>query len=230
MADPGSVQRNRHPWWHWLIGGLVVFVILGAIFGDGGDPSKQATTVTVTRPEQPVRTQTMLAENRALIADARKAVAAGDYAKAVAIAAALGPEEEKLIRRQIANRLGRLASAAVRAGDRGQAKSLLARADRFPTRQARSSYRAAEAQAAERARTRRFAAEQRREAIAERRRDEKAAEQTRPKTAGSCDPNYSGCVPRYPPDVNCPQVNGPVQVRGDDPHGLDRDGDGVACE
>jgi hypothetical protein len=47
---------------------------------------------------------------------------------------------------------------------------------------------------------------------------------------GSCDPNYSGCVPPYPPDVDCAQVNGPVKVLGSDPHGLDADGDGVGCE
>jgi multidrug efflux pump subunit AcrA (membrane-fusion protein) len=235
MADPASVQRNRHPWWNWLIGGLVVLVILSVIFGDGDDPSRQATTtVTVTQPEQPVKTQTIPAKNPALISDARKAVAADEYAKAVAIAAALGREEEQLIRRQIANRIARLASAAVRAGDRRQAKTLLARADRFPTttltRQARSSYRAAKAQAAEDAHARRLAAEQRRQAIAQRRRDQQAAEQTQPESAGNCDRNYSGCVAPYPPDVNCPQVNGPVQVLGDDPHGLDRDGDGIACE
>lgn len=46
----------------------------------------------------------------------------------------------------------------------------------------------------------------------------------------NCDSNYSGCVPPYPPDVNCPDVDGPVTVTGEDPHGLDRDGDGSACE
>ena len=46
-----------------------------------------------------------------------------------------------------------------------------------------------------------------------------------------CDPNYTGaCVPPYPPDVNCADINGPVQVVGTDVHHLDRDGHGVACE
>jgi hypothetical protein len=49
-------------------------------------------------------------------------------------------------------------------------------------------------------------------------------------SGGGCDPGYSGCVPPFPPDINCPDVNGPVTVTGSDPHGLDRDGDGVACE
>lgn len=45
---------------------------------------------------------------------------------------------------------------------------------------------------------------------------------------GSCEPGYDPCVPRYPPDLDCADV-GPVTVTGSDPHGLDGDGDGVAC-
>jgi endonuclease YncB( thermonuclease family) len=48
--------------------------------------------------------------------------------------------------------------------------------------------------------------------------------------AGNCAPGYKPCVPPYPPDVDCADVDGPVYVTGSDPHGLDRDGDGVACE
>lgn len=47
---------------------------------------------------------------------------------------------------------------------------------------------------------------------------------------GPCDPNYSGCVPRFPPDVDCSRVDGPVTVLGADPHHLDGDGDRRACE
>jgi hypothetical protein len=56
--------------------------------------------------------------------------------------------------------------------------------------------------------------------------------------AGSCDPNYSGACLR--PDVsdydcaggsgNGPYYTGRVSVVGNDHYGLDRDGDGVACE
>ena len=46
----------------------------------------------------------------------------------------------------------------------------------------------------------------------------------------ACAPGYSPCVPPYPPDVDCADVNGPITVTGTDPHGLDADGDGVACE
>lgn len=47
---------------------------------------------------------------------------------------------------------------------------------------------------------------------------------------GACAPGYSPCVPPYPPDVDCADVNGPIMVTGSDPHGLDADHDGVACE
>jgi micrococcal nuclease len=50
-----------------------------------------------------------------------------------------------------------------------------------------------------------------------------------PNTA-SCDPRYSGCIPVYPPDVDCRQVDGPVVVLGEDPHNLDGDHDRLACE
>jgi hypothetical protein len=53
-----------------------------------------------------------------------------------------------------------------------------------------------------------------------------------------CDPNYAGACLR--PDVsdydcaggsgNGPYYTGPVRVVGDDHYGLDRDGDGYACE
>lgn len=56
-----------------------------------------------------------------------------------------------------------------------------------------------------------------------------APSQEDPAAAG-CDPNYTPCIPAYPPDLNCPQIGGSVQVIGGDPHGLDRDNDGVGCE
>lgn len=60
-----------------------------------------------------------------------------------------------------------------------------------------------------------------------------AEQQTR-----DCDPNYSGaCLKPDSPDYDCaggsgdgPDYTGPVQVVGDDPYDLDRDGDGFACE
>jgi hypothetical protein len=51
-----------------------------------------------------------------------------------------------------------------------------------------------------------------------------------PEPAGNCAPGYDPCVPPYPPDVDCADVNGPITVTGSDPHGLDGDDDGTACE
>lgn len=36
--------------------------------------------------------------------------------------------------------------------------------------------------------------------------------------------------PEQAPDVDCPDVSGPVDVEGSDPHRLDRDGDGTGRE
>jgi endonuclease YncB( thermonuclease family) len=55
-----------------------------------------------------------------------------------------------------------------------------------------------------------------------------------PPSGGRCDPNYAGCVPRYPPDLDCADIRrlglDPVRVTGSDPHRLDGDGDGFGCE
>jgi hypothetical protein len=54
----------------------------------------------------------------------------------------------------------------------------------------------------------------------------------------NCDPNYAGaCLDPNSPDYDCeggsgngPDYTGPVRVVGNDPHGLDADGDGLGCE
>lgn len=56
------------------------------------------------------------------------------------------------------------------------------------------------------------------------------AEEFEEESPSGCDPNYSGCVPTYPPDVDCAEVGGTVASYGSDPHGLDADGDGSGCE
>jgi len=51
------------------------------------------------------------------------------------------------------------------------------------------------------------------------------------KGSGSgCAAGYSPCFPPFPPDKNCDDADGPIMVTGPDPHELDSDGDGVACE
>lgn len=56
-----------------------------------------------------------------------------------------------------------------------------------------------------------------------------AAAPAAPAAAG-CAPGYSPCVAPGPPDLDCADVGGPVRVTGSDPHRLDGDGDGTACE
>jgi endonuclease YncB( thermonuclease family) len=50
-----------------------------------------------------------------------------------------------------------------------------------------------------------------------------------PAQGGNCHPGYSPCLPLVA-DLDCGEINGPVHVLGDDPYGLDRDGDGVGCD
>jgi endonuclease YncB( thermonuclease family) len=53
-------------------------------------------------------------------------------------------------------------------------------------------------------------------------------------TGVKCDPNYAGCIPVFPPDLDCPDIKrlglAPVKVIGQDVHKLDRDGDGIGCD
>jgi endonuclease YncB( thermonuclease family) len=51
-----------------------------------------------------------------------------------------------------------------------------------------------------------------------------------PAPPAGCERGYQPCVPPYPPDVDCVDVLGPIAVTGPDPHGLDGEGDGIACE
>jgi endonuclease YncB( thermonuclease family) len=56
-----------------------------------------------------------------------------------------------------------------------------------------------------------------------------------PPAAGKCDPNYTGgCVPPYPPDVDCADIRAlgiaPIRVIGNDVHRLDGDDDGWGCD
>lgn len=54
--------------------------------------------------------------------------------------------------------------------------------------------------------------------------------ETEEPAAGGCAPGYDPCTPPYPPDLDCADVGGPITVTGSDPHGLDADNDGTACE
>ncbi|HEU4447610.1 MAG TPA: hypothetical protein VFR94_23250, partial [Nitrososphaeraceae archaeon] len=47
-----------------------------------------------------------------------------------------------------------------------------------------------------------------------------------------CDPSYPDvCIPPPPPDLGCDDITArDFEVVGSDPHGLDGDNDGIACE
>jgi hypothetical protein len=134
--------------------------------------------------------------------------------------------------------------SAQQAPDRGEEDDAEARADARERKRARARQKRERARERAQARKRERIRERRRQRARERRQRERQEARERrereaetspeeePADSGGdgCDPNYSGCVPEYPPDVNCPEVDGPVEVTGDDPHGLDRDGDKVACE
>jgi micrococcal nuclease len=47
----------------------------------------------------------------------------------------------------------------------------------------------------------------------------------------NCDPSYPDvCIAPPPPDLNCDDVPyKDIKVEGNDPHGFDRDGDGIGC-
>lgn len=53
-----------------------------------------------------------------------------------------------------------------------------------------------------------------------------------PPPAGNCDPSYPDvCIPPPPPDLSCGDVPyEDIRVLPPDPHGFDRDNDGVGCE
>ena len=53
-----------------------------------------------------------------------------------------------------------------------------------------------------------------------------------PPPSSDCDPSYPDfCIPSPPPDLDCGDIDGKrFTVRPPDPHGFDREGDGIGCE
>lgn len=56
--------------------------------------------------------------------------------------------------------------------------------------------------------------------------------ESRAPSGSNCDPSYpDACIAPPPPKLNCDDVREKnFKVRGADPHGFDRDKDGVGCE
>jgi hypothetical protein len=242
--------QRKPPWWQWVLGGIVCLLIVSAIFGGEDEPSSSDATGQRASEESAAAetaseatTTTTPAQPAATAADARAAVDRGAYAQAVELASPLGTGTAGLIRNRIANRIARGALSAVQSGDRSRAKSLLARADRYPTtastRRARVSYRAAQARVVARREQRRLAAAQRASALAAKKEAARVAAAEEDEPAGSdCDSSYTGaCLDPSSSDYDCeggsgdgPSYTGTVQVVGDDHFDLDRDGDGTGCD
>lgn len=57
-------------------------------------------------------------------------------------------------------------------------------------------------------------------------------ESTTTEQTGKCDSSYPDfCIPSPPPDLDCGEISQKkFTVSGSDPHGFDRDGDGIGCE
>lgn len=57
---------------------------------------------------------------------------------------------------------------------------------------------------------------------------------TRSSSKTNCDANYQGCIPSYPPDLDCSDIKqmglAPIRVTGNDIHKFDADGDGIGCD
>jgi len=53
-----------------------------------------------------------------------------------------------------------------------------------------------------------------------------------PPPTQECDPSYPDvCITPYPPDLDCGEIGySNFRVVGNDPHGFDRDNDGIGCE
>ncbi len=139
-----------------------------------------------------------------------------------------------------ARRLGEAAAAADTAQQKAAEPLARQQAARAAVRKAArelsgAKNRLASAEADQRRFARRLAvlvAREEREAAREAARAEREAEEVaeEEESSSGCDPNYSGCVPVYPPDVDCAEVGETVTVIGSDPHGLDADGDLQGCE
>ena len=59
-----------------------------------------------------------------------------------------------------------------------------------------------------------------------------SSEPVEPTQEDTCDPSYPDvCIAPYPPDLDCGEIGySNFRVVGSDPHGFDRDKDGIGCE
>ena len=201
---------------------FLLFVVAAAVGPDSEDektdasPPVQESTAAQTTETPPPQTR----------ADAIAEVEDENYAEALVIAAALGEDEESYIARRISRHIARRALAALRTGDRAEARALLREAKQYPstsaTRTARTRLAAAEREADARRLARQQAREERRQARAAAKAEARAEARARRRAdeAATPDPAESG---ESAPDTSGPSTNNWCGKR-------DGDGDGIYCE
>jgi hypothetical protein len=200
------LKRERLPAWVTRVSGLLLLLL--AISGLGSaflaeEPSAKPIPARLQEDAEPLTSGPAAQE----LAEARAKAAAAQRAAT-----------DPLARQQDARAALRTATRALR---RAEARLVDAEAD-----ERRSARRLAALVASEEREAARETA--RAEKVAEEETEE--AEESEEAVPSGCDPNYSGCVPPYPPDADCDEVGETVTVLGEDPHGLDADGDLAACE
>jgi hypothetical protein len=238
-------RKLRRRW--VLLAGVILLALIGAVSGDAEDePAERAAALGTAAPRSTPAPQSTPTPDPG--AEARALARRGRYDAAIAAYEAAGLDDEAdRVRRRGARALNRSARRALTRGRHTTAKRLATRSRRLHrTAAARAIIASADAQAAA-ARERARIARDRRTCSAAEKRTVREGGGTPPGCAGyvppqpeeeACDPNYSGaCLKPGSPDYDCaggsgdgPDYTGPVQVVGSDPHDLDRDGDGAACE
>lgn len=235
---------------------LAGVLLLGALAGCGEEqPSAESGRAAQLGTATPTGTPTATPDPRL---EAGALVDRGAYADAIALYETAGLDDEAdRIRRLGARALTRSARRALDRGRHTTAKRLATRLRQLQrTAAARTVIRSVNAEIAraaaarrERERLARIARDQRTCNRAEKRTvdvgggtppgcADYARRQFAEEAVEQCDPNYKGaCLKPDSPDYDCaggsgdgPDYTGPVQVVGDDPHGLDADDDGVGCQ
>ncbi len=230
-----------------VVAGMLALALIGAAGCGSGDAVLGGGTAEVATDDPPDPGT-----------EARRLVRSGKFDEAIARYEDAGlVEEADRVRRRGARTLARSAQRALTRGRHATAKRLATRSRRLHrSAAARTIIRSANAEIAraavakrERQRLARIARGQRTCSAAEKRTvradgavppgcADYAAGQAQPESAANCDPNYEGaCLKPDSADYDCeggsgdgPDYTGPVRVVGDDPHGLDADGDGTGCQ
>lgn len=238
VRRPRSRTRRGALWGAGVAAVVLVLIVMAALGGGDAEspqPSAGATAVAAAATPDP---------RRADYAAARRMAGQGRYgAASLAMEDLDGYRDARRLATAYANR--QAAEVVTRArrelasGDLQDARRLLRAAEGWAPLAsiadlrgeiaAEQEAREAAARAAEQAAAEQAAAEQ---AAAEQAAAEAAAQAAAASSGDSgCDPNYSGaCVPLVSYDLDCADIGGPVTVVGADPHGFDREGDGLGCE